>query len=164
MAATVQIVEKNGAGATQTDKTSGTIRFKNADNSTVDLNNPMVRPLAGVDFSYEKWVRFNVAGGSYTQITSIVAYTDGHGSDWPGCNLWFGRRDAYQTPAEPSALESGFFDAFDFTSSAPFSLGAGPFTSTGEKGSHLVMVLEVFPTASGGLLSAETLTIAWDEI
>ena len=44
MAATVQIVEKNGAGGTTTDKTSGTIRFKNADNSTVDLVNPMVKP------------------------------------------------------------------------------------------------------------------------
>ena len=49
MAATVQIVEKNGAGATQTDKTSGNIRFKNADNSTVDTSNPMVKPGAGVD-------------------------------------------------------------------------------------------------------------------
>jgi hypothetical protein len=38
MAATVQIVEKNGAGGTTTDKTSGTIRFKNADNSTADTD------------------------------------------------------------------------------------------------------------------------------
>ena len=45
MAATVQIVEKNGAGGTQTDKTSGSIRFKNADNSTVDLVNPMVKDV-----------------------------------------------------------------------------------------------------------------------
>ena len=51
MAATVQLVEKNGAGGTQTDKTSGTIRFKNADNSTVDTSNPMVKPGAkAIDF------------------------------------------------------------------------------------------------------------------
>ena len=36
MAATVQIREKNTAGQTATDKTSGTIRFKKADDATVD--------------------------------------------------------------------------------------------------------------------------------
>ena len=71
MAATVQIVEKNGAGGTQTDKTSGTIRFKNADNSTVDTSNPMVKPGAGTDYSFEKWLRFNVSGGTYTEISNI---------------------------------------------------------------------------------------------
>jgi len=33
MAATMLIREKNGAGETATDKTSGTIRMKNADNA-----------------------------------------------------------------------------------------------------------------------------------
>ena len=46
----------------------------------------------------------------------------------------------------------------------PLSLGAGPFTSTGEKGDHLVMMARVAETASGGLTPAETLTVAWDEI
>lgn len=165
MAATVLIREKNGAGETATDKTSGTIRFKNADNATVDLNNPMVKPSgASVDFSFEKWLRFNVSGGSYTQITDIVAYTDGTGSAWPGTNLFWGKRDVFQTPAEPVALESGFFDAFNFTSGSPFTLGAGPFTGTGDKGQYLVLVLQVFSSAVGGLLSGETLTFAWDEI
>lgn len=63
MAATVQILEKNGAGPTTTDKTSGTIRFKNADNATVDTGNPMVKPGAGTDYSFEKWLRLNVTGG-----------------------------------------------------------------------------------------------------
>ncbi len=77
MAATVQILEKNGAGASTTDKTSGTIRFKNADDATVDLNNPMVVPTSGTDYSFEKWIRFNVSGGTYSQITNIKAYSDG---------------------------------------------------------------------------------------
>ncbi len=37
MAASVQVRELNGAGETGTDKTSGTVRFKKADNATVDL-------------------------------------------------------------------------------------------------------------------------------
>lgn len=161
MAATVQIVEKNGAGAVLTDKTSGTIRFKNADNATVDTTNPMVRPGAGSDWSYEKWLRFNVSGGSYTSITNIRAYTDGGG--WTGINLWAKAVTAYSTPAEGSN-SSGYSNAFGYTSVSPITLGSSTYTSTGEKGDHLVMLMEVTASASGGLTAAETLTWAWDEI
>ncbi len=37
-------------------------------------------------------------------------------------------------------------------------------TGTGEKGDHLVMICTVASTASGGVTSSETLTVAWDEI
>ena len=163
MAATVQILEKNGAGPTTTDKTAGTIRFKNADNATVDLVNPMVKPGAGSDWSFEKWVRFNVSGGSYTEIRNIVAYTDGSSGWGSGINLWWKGVAAYATPAEGTS-SAGYTDGFTYVSGAPLTLGAGPFTSTGEKGNHLVMLAEVQSTATAGLKSAETLTIAWDEI
>lgn len=162
MPATVQIVEKNSAGGTTTDKTSGTVRFKNADNSTVDLNNPMVKPPSGSDWSFEKWLRLNVTGGTYTQITNVKAYTDGS-SGWTGVNLWAKAVASYATPAEGTS-SSGYANAFTYTSGAPLSLGAGPFTSTGEKGDHLVMLMEVTSSASGGVLAGETLTLAWDEI
>ena len=82
MAAVVRIVQKNGAGATATDAASG-IRFKNADNATVDLVNPMVEPTSGSDSSFEKWLRLEVTGGTYSQITNIKAYSDGTNSlDW----------------------------------------------------------------------------------
>lgn len=162
MPATVQIVEKNGVAGTQTDKTSGTIRFKNADNSTVDTGNPMVKPGAGSDWSFEKWLRFNVAGGTYTELTNVKAYTDG-ASAWTGVNLWWKAVTTYATPAEGIA-STGYADAFGYTSGAALTLGAGPFTSTGEKGDHLVALMEVTSTASGGVLASETLTFAWDEI
>lgn len=163
MAATVQIVEKNGAGATQTDKTSGTIRFKNADDSTVDLNDPMVKPPSGTDYSFEKWLRLYVSGGTYTQITDIVAYMDGANGLGTGVGLYAKAEASYATPAEATSA-SGYTDAFTYTSGSPLALGAGPFTSTGEKGDHLVMMLTVASTASGGLTPSETLTLAWDEI
>lgn len=163
MAATVQIVEKNGAGPSVTDKTAGTIRFKNADNPTVDLVNPMVLPGAGSDWSFEKWVRFNVSGGTYTQIVNVRAYTDGASGWGADINLWWKAVTAYATPAEGTSA-AGYTDGFTFVSGAPLTLGAGPFTGTGEKGDHLVMLAEVESTATGGLKSAETLTIAWDEI
>lgn len=163
MAATVQIVEKNGAGGTTTDKTSGTIRFKNADNSTVDLLNPMVKPASGSDFSFEKWLRLNVTGGSYTQITNVRAYMDGANGLGTGVLLWAKAVASYATPAEATAT-TGYTNAFTYTSGAALTLGAGPFTSTGEKADHLVMMMEVQSTAAGGLTATETLTVAWDEI
>jgi hypothetical protein len=163
MAATVQIVEKNGAGGTQTDKTSGQIRFKNADNSNVDTVNPLVKPGAGVDYSFEKWLRMNVSGGTYTEITNVKAYMDGGNGLGTGVTLYAKAVTAYATPAEATSV-SGYTDAFTYTSGSPLTLGAGPFTSTGEKADHLVMMLTVGTTVSGGITPSETLTMAWDEI
>ena len=163
MAATVQIIEKNGAGGTATDKTSGTIRFKNADNATVDLSNPMVKPASGSDFSFEKWLRMNVTGGTYSQITNVKAYTDGGNGLGAGVLLWAKAVAAFSTPAEATAT-AGYTNAFTYTSAAALTLGAGPFTSTGEKADHLVMMCEVQSTSSGGLTPSETLTLSWDEI
>ena len=163
MAATVQIVEKNGAGGTQTDKTSGTIRFKNADNSTVDTSNPMVKPPSGTDYSFEKWLRFNVSGGTYTEISNIKAYSDGSNGLGTGVGLYAKAVTAYSTPAEATAT-TGYTDLFTYTSGSPLTLGAGPYTSTGEKGDHLVMIMTVGSTASGGMTPTESLVLAWDEI
>ena len=163
MAATVQIIEKNGAGGTPTDKTSGQIRFKNADNATVDTANPMVKPGAGTDYSFEKWLRLNVTGGTYTEITNIKAYMDGSNGLGTGVTLYAKAVASYATPAEATGT-AGYTDAFTYTSGAPLSLGAGPYTSTGEKGDHLVMMLAVGTSASGGITSGETLTISYDEI
>jgi len=163
MAATVQISEKNGAGGTLTDKTSGTIRFKNADNATVDTANPMVKPGAGTDWSFEKWVRFNVSGGTYTEITNIKAYCDGSVSFGTGVTVYAKAVTTFATPAEATSA-TGYADISTYTSGSSLSLGAGPYTSTGEKGDHLVMMMGVGTTASGGLTPTETLTIAWDEI
>lgn len=163
MAATVQIVEKNGATPTLTDKTSGTVRFKNADNATVDTANPMVKPASGTDYSFEKWLRFNVSAGTYTEITNIKAYTDGANGLGAGVGLFAKAVPAYATPTEGTAT-TGYTNAFTYTSAAPLTLGAGPFTATGEKGDHLVMLLTVDSTAPGGVTPAETLTFSWDEI
>lgn len=163
MPATVQIVEKNGAGGTATDKTSGTIRFKNADNATVDNNNPMVIPGAGSDFSFEKWLRLNVTVAPSVQISNLKFYTDGANGLGTGVLLWAKAVASYATPAEP-ANSSGYTNAFTFTSGSSLSLGAGPFTSTGEKGDHAVCLMEVQNTATQGQTPSETITFSYDEI
>lgn len=163
MAATVQIIEKNGAGGTPTDKTSGTVRFKNADNATVDTSNPMVKPISGTDYSFEKWLRLNVTGGTYTEISNIVAYSDGGNGLGTGVTAYAKAVASYATPAEATGT-AGYTSLFTYTSGSPLALGTGPYTSTGEKGDHLVAMLAVDDTASGGITPTETLTFAWDEI
>ena len=163
MPATVQIVEKNGVGGTVTDKTSGSIRFKNADNSTVDFVNPLVKPGAGFDFSFEKWLRLNVTGGTYSQITNVGAFSDGANGMGTGVDLFAKAVTTYATPAEATAT-TGYVDFFTYATGARLSLGAGPFTGTGEKGDHLVMICRIGTTVAGGLTPSETLNIGWDEI
>jgi hypothetical protein len=90
------------------------------------------------------------------------------------CKLWAKTASAYTTPAIPSTSDdpprlSGvdMVDAFSYTSASPLdmdALNAGPFTSTGYKGDYLVLVFEVETTASQGVKTAETLTLAWDEV
>ena len=163
MAATVQIIEKNGAGGTGTNKTTETVRFKNADNATVDTANPMVKPVSGTDYSFEKWLRFNVTGGTYTEITNIKAYSDGSNGMGTGVALWAKAVETFATPAEATSTAT-YTSFFTYTSGSALTLGAGPYTSTGEKAFHLVMMMAVADTASGGMTPTETLTVAWDEI
>jgi hypothetical protein len=163
LTATVQIIEKNGSGGTATDKTSGTVRFKNADDATVDTSNPMVIPSSGSDWSYEKWLRLKVTVAPDTEISNIVAYTDGTSGFGTGVNLWAKAVTAFATPAEGTA-STGYTDAFTYTSSAALTLGSSTYTGTGEKGDHLVLLLEVQSTATQGTLTGETLTISYDEI
>lgn len=183
MAATVEIHEFNGAGGTETDKTSGTVRFKNADNATVDLVNPLVKPSSGQEYSYEKWLAL-VASGEYTQISNVQAYSDGTNSLGTGRKVWYEVAGSYRTPVIPSEsadppqtdvngspLEN-MSDFFGTSSGSPIDMDATIGTSTPlspnadeqRVSDFLTMVFEVETTASGGLTPTEDVTFSWDEI
>ena len=169
MAATVLIREKNGAGETATDKTSGTVRFKAADNATVDINNPLVKPTAGNFRSYEKWLRLNFSTGPTGQITSPRFYTDGSNGFGTGIALYARTTNpgSYSTPVTPSDDSAGT-DAFSYTSGASKALdvaNAGPFTGTGDKGDYLVLWITLASSVSApqNPTASETLTFQWDE-
>lgn len=163
MVATVQIIEKNGAGPTTTDKTSGTVRFKTADNATVDTLDPINIPAAGTNYSYEKWLRLNVTVAPNTNISNLKFYTDGGNGLGTGVGLFAKAVTTYTTPALGTST-TGYTDAFTYTSGSALSLGAGPFTGTGEKGDHSVLLMTVADTASPGQTPSETITFSYDEI
>lgn len=177
MAATVLIREKNGAGETPTDKTSSTVRFKMADNATVDLVNPLVVPTSLTTYSYEKWLRMHISAGSFTQVSNLRCYTDGANGYGSGIKLWFLPLGTFATPVVPSTSNdppqhsaTPLVNAFSYTSGAPLDIDAintGPFDSTGvpkDIGDYVIAVMEVETGASQGVKTAETLTFAWDEI
>lgn len=179
MAATVIINEWNDDGSSPTgvatDKTSGTIRHKNADNATVDTNDPLVVPTTNREYSYEKYIRLEVTGGSFTQIDNIQAYSDGANGFGTGVKLWYAvHGDTFQPPVIPNETQDppqhnsvAMTDFFTSSSGSRIDLDAtnsGPFTTNGHIGDWLVTVMEVETTASQGTLTAETLTITYDEI
>ena len=77
--------------------------------------------------------------------------------------------DAPQSAAAGSPVEN-MADFFGSSSGAPIDMdgiNTGPFTDgspSEEIGDWLVLVMEVEPSASQGVLTAETLTLAFDEI
>lgn len=173
MVATVLIREKNGAGETGTDKTSGTVRFKNADNATVDSNNRLIIPSSGQEYSYRKVLRLQVTVGPSVDIDNLRAYTDGSGFGG-NAKIWYAVTGTYTQPSVPSESNdppefpgtTAMADLFGATSGTPIDMDAtntGPFTGTGDIGDYLNMVMEVETGATQGTLSAETLTFAYDE-
>lgn len=163
MVATVLIVEKNGAPGTNTDKTSGSIRMKNADDATVDLNNPLTIVAATTDYSYEKWLRLKITVAPSGQITNLKFYTDGSSGYGTGVNLWAKAVTAYATPAEGTSTV-GYTTAFSYVSTAALTLSTATHTATGEIGDHLVLLMTVADTATQGVKTAETITFTFDEI
>lgn len=163
MVATVQIIEKNGTAGTGTQKDSGTVRFKNADNATVDSNNPMVVPTAGSDYSYEKWLRLKVTAAPDTNLSNLKCYSDGSIGYGTGVTPYAKAVTTYATPAQATAT-AGYTALGSYTASSALDLGTAAVTGTGEKGDHAVLMLKVDSTASPGTLTAETLTFAYDEL
>ena len=82
---------------------------------------------------------------------------------------------SYTQPALPSEANDPpqfpgatvMVDWFGFTTGSPFTVGAGPFDSTGLPkyvGNWMQMVFEVEANGPSGITPSETLTLRWQEI
>ena len=165
MAATMKIYELSASMA-GTDKTSSTVRFKLADNTTVDSNNPITIPASGYTRSFSKQLRLYCATAPDTQIDNLRAYSDGTSGFGTGITTNGSNVGGTFSANASSAITNGT-DLFEHTSGAPFNLDAvhtGAVTATGFCGDILKLQMVVASTASSGTKSAETLTFAYDEI
>ena len=163
MAATVKIYECS-ASQNGTDKTSGVVRFKLADNANVDTNDPITIPSTGTTKSYTKQLRLYCATAPDTQIDNIRAYSDGSNDFGTGISV----NASVVSDFSANTMEwSGGSDIFGFTSAAPLDMDqfhTSVVTATGFFGDLLKLQMQVASTANSGALSAETLTFSWDEI
>ena len=168
MAATIQIHEMTAldAGA---DKTSGTVRFKDANDQTVDLNNPLVVPDAGSIYSYEKQLRAYMEAPPDTQIDNLRWYSDGGNGFGTGVTVQ-AKNMGVTFGANVKTEMAGGSDLFGYTSGSPLdgdTTDTGPFVPADDGtyiGDLIEMQMSVENTANSGTLKAEKLGLAYDEI
>lgn len=171
MAATMAIIEANGAsytpGSGGTNKAAGTIAFRANDSSSTDTANPVVKPAASTQQSYEKWLKLR-ASGSFTSISSPRFYCSGV-TPATGVTLYARTTNpsGFSAPAVP-ANNTGGTDATGYNSGSTKSLAvaaAGPWSSAGDVGDFLVLWASLSTSVGpGALFSGGSFVFAWDEI
>lgn len=180
----------DGAPGTQQNVDSLTpvnIRFKTADDATIDTNNPIPIPTSGTKYSYWKQIYMKCATAPSTKVDNVKFYTDGSnfgtgittkvGIQMPVKNSGAstGYEDATGTPGdsgnEMTASHTGISssaDVFSYTSASPKSVTISEtpaqIDAIGETTNYLVFQMEVIQTASSGDLANETWTYKYDEI
>lgn len=169
MAATIQIHEMSGADA-GIDKTSGTVRFKDADNATVDTNNPLVIPApTATIYSYTKKLRAYMEAPPNTQIGNMRWYSDA-GDGWGAyvnCTI---KNIGVTWGANYKTAMSGGSDFFTKTSGSPLDgdgTDTGPFLPADDNtyiGDLVELQMSVTDQATQGALATESITLAYDEI
>lgn len=162
MAADVQIHEMTGA-TTGVDKTSSTVRFKSADETSVDTNNRLQIPSSGTNYSYTKQLRFYFNTAPDVDIQDLEAYTDGSNDFGTGVGVQYDTSGSFSSNVNTNISGTDLFTA---TSSSPIDMdvtNTGPHTGTGYKGDFLRLQMTVASTASPGSLPSETLTFSYTE-
>ena len=162
MAGVLQIHEMTGEAA-GTDKTSGTVRFKAADNVTVDSADRL--QIGGVTtYSYTKHLKGYVSSAPDTDFSNLEAYTDG-GTFSNSVTCQYIHTQSWS--ANVNTDISGT-DLFTKTAGAKIDMNSWDATHTAGQspaywGDVLQLQLAVGADAAPGTLTAETLTFSYDE-
>lgn len=166
MAATMEIRSYHGATPDAgTDVAGGSIRFKQADNDTVDANNPIPIPGAGSNYSFVKQFRFYAATTPDNAINNLKFYTDGANGYGTGVDLAAQSQTGYIDPISLDANDMGSgSDAFGYTSGAPLSVtGSISNPTTGAFGDYVQLQMTADNTAGQGTTNTEQVTFQYDE-
>lgn len=180
----------DGAPATEQDTDAlgpPRMRFKTADDATIDTNNPIPIPTSGTKYSYWKQIYLYCGTAPSTKVDNVKLYSDGGGFG-TGITLKVGDEFPTKTDALDTGYEvatgtpgdtgdemvaahaglTGSTDMFTFTSGSPLSVSiseAGSIIDAiGETTNYVCMQMEVLSTASPGDLTDETLTFQYDEV
>ena len=158
------------------------IRFKRADNPTIDGNDPNIIPVSGSNESRWKQIYLKCTVAPDTQVDNVKIYTDGTGFG-TGVSVEVGS----ETPIKNSASDAGYDPSdtndedmavhtgisshsnfFAFTSGSPkdvtISETGNIIDAINETTNYVVLQMDVANTATPGNLTNETVTYEYDEI
>lgn len=164
-----------------------TIRFKTADNATIDTVQPCVVPAAGTNYSFWKQLYLFCDDPDGNTLDNILWYSDGTVSWGTGVTLMIGD----ETPVKNSGSDAGYevatgtagttgdemvaahagltgsTDAASLTSGSPLTVSiseAGNVINlASETSNYVIHQVNIASTASAGLTSSETFTFQYDE-
>jgi hypothetical protein len=160
-----------------------TLKFKLADNTTIDTANPIVIPApTATVYSFPKFIFLKCTANASTHtINNVKIYSDGSNTLGTGVDLMVG----LQFPVHNSGATTGYELADNanemvaetaLTSSASifgYASGTGLTVTISEAGSvinaanettnYVVLQMNVSDTASPGPTPSETLTFSYDE-
>ena len=180
-----------------TDNTPGTeqnvdslgppnIRFKTADDATINMLNPIPIPSSGTNYSYWKQIYLKCDTAPDTQVDNIKFFSDGTGfgtgittnigNEMPvknsgadtGYDVATGTEGTTGDIMTDHADITGVTDVFVYTEASPKSITISEsgdiIDATGETTNYIVMQIAVTSSASPGDLPNETMTFQYDEI
>jgi hypothetical protein len=161
-----------------------TIRFKNADDATIDTNNKLVVPGAGTKYSYWKHLYLKCSNADSHTINNVAVYSDGSNSLGTGIDCVIG----LQFPTKNSGASTGYEVAgadeelaaghggitsvasiFNYTAGeandldVSISESGSVINAANETTNYILMQMTVASTASPGDLTDETATWSYDE-
>jgi len=173
----------NPALSTNTDPLGPpNVRYKRADNPTIDNINPNIIPSAGTTNSRWKSLFLKCTTAPDTQVNNVKIYTDGTGFG-TGITVQVGNETPIKNNASSAGYDpadtdddpltnhvdiTGITDFFTFTSGSPktvsISEAGGLINAINETTNYVVTQMDIINTATPGDLANETITWEWDEI
>ena len=158
------------------------IRFKAADDATIDASDKLVIPAAGTIYSYWKHLYLYCDDADSHTLNNFKIYSDGNNGLGTGVDVYVGLEFPTKTHASDAGYEvadaqteitaghSGIDTSasiFDYTSGAALSVdcdeAGNAIDDTGETTDYVVAQMNVASTASAGDTPNETGTWAYDE-
>lgn len=158
------------------------VRYKRADNPTIDNINPNIIPSAGTTNSRWKSLYLKCVTAPDTQVNNVKIFTDGVGfgtgitvnvgDETPTktdvSDAGYDVSDTNDDPLTNHAFISSVTDFFTFTSGSPKSVSISEagniINAINETTDYVVTQMDVINTATPGDLANETITWEYDEI
>ena len=179
---TAGTADNPGTSTNMESLTPVNMRYKRADNPTIDSIDPNTIPVSGTSYSRWKSTYLQCTVAPDTQVDNMKIYTDGAGFG-TGITVVVGT----ETPTKNSASDAGYDPAdtnddplvnhadisatssfFLFTSGSPKAVSISEtgaiINAIGETSDYVITQMEITNTASPGTLTAETYTWEYDEI